>query len=372
MHLSFWMFVKKVTTIGYTQNNEMPENYTHRQKSLAPLNIISRGLPVFVILFLTLNPKSASAQLQQFQSELKDRLRAGGSLPEKLLSSRSIVLYPYSMTEKELTEIQTSFQRTGIDAVAYFEVDRLTAGKDMSRALTFYFNKRSIVNLIFFGRTESTYEVFITGYNTKDTFVEGNQLAWHAEDKVLSDLLKQIYRSAAGGLERKNFLISDFPETHLPINPIAGRRAEFFAIDLKVDQLAVPKFGIESADQDLELLFAGYPYKFKLTEPGLTERELRSQGFLYILSFVHVRASVAREILGYDTSKPESAYVSITYTNGQPQLKNISANTPVYKFYFKHIESGNVFLGTRWDADTTWQQALKNHLTAFKAELKIN
>ena len=105
----------------------------------------------------------------------------------------------------------------------------------------------------------------------------------------------------------------------------------------------------------------------------MTERELRQKGSLYVLCFVHTRGSIAKEILGYDTSKPESAYVAVTYPEGgQQQLKNIPAETPVYKFYFKHIESGNVFLGTKWDADTSWQQALRNHLMAFKTELKVN
>jgi hypothetical protein len=54
------------------------------------------------------------------------------------------------------------------------------------------------------------------------------------------------------------------------------------------------------------------------------------------------------------------------------QLKNIAANTVVYKFYVRHIDSGNIFLGTKWDADTTWQDALKNFIGGFKAELKIN
>ena len=71
-------------------------------------------------------------------------------------------------------------------------------------------------------------------------------------------------------------------------------------------------------------------------------------------------------------SKGESALISVTYPNGQQQLKSFSANTPVYKFYFKHIDSGNVFLGTKWDADLTWEQALKNQIKGFKAELKVN
>lgn len=52
--------------------------------------------------------------------------------------------------------------------------------------------------------------------------------------------------------------------------------------------------------------------------------------------------------------------------------KKLPADEKVFKFYFKHIESGNVFLGTKWDADTTWDQALWNHLMAFKAELNLN
>jgi hypothetical protein len=123
----------------------------------------------------------------------------------------------------------------------------------------------------------------------------------------------------------------------------------------------------------MELIFASYPFKYSLAEPGLSERELRQKGSLYVLCFVHTRGTIAKEILGYDTTKPESAYLSVTYNdNGEQRLKHISADTPVYKFYFKHIDSGNVFLGTKWDADVSWQQALRNHLMAFKAELKVD
>jgi hypothetical protein len=76
--------------------------------------------------------------------------------------------------------------------------------------------------------------------------------------------------------------------------------------------------------------------------------------------------------LGYEAAKAQSAIVSVAYPDDKPHLKNIPANTMVYKFYFKHIDSGNIFLGTKWDADLTWQQALINQIKAFKAELKIN
>jgi hypothetical protein len=93
---------------------------------------------------------------------------------------------------------------------------------------------------------------------------------------------------------------------------------------------------------------------------------------LYTLSFIHARGKAGKEILGYDMSKAESALASVTYPNGQLQLKTIPSQTPVYKFYFRHIDSGNVYLGTKWDADITWQDALNNHIRGLKAELKIN
>jgi hypothetical protein len=115
-----------------------------------------------------------------------------------------------------------------------------------------------------------------------------------------------------------------------------------------------------------------YPYKYTLTEPGQSESELRKAGFLYVLRFVHARNKVARSVLGYETTRAQSAIVSITYVNDDGQLKNIHANEIVYKFYFKHIETENVFLGRKWDADPSWQQALWNQLRGYKVEFKLN
>jgi hypothetical protein len=104
----------------------------------------------------------------------------------------------------------------------------------------------------------------------------------------------------------------------------------------------------------------------------MSERDMRKQGLLYVLCFVRARGVVAKELLGYDMSKSESALVSVTFPERQEQLKNIPSNTTVYKFYFKHIDSGNVFFGTRWDADTSWDQALLNQLRGMNAELRLN
>jgi len=109
-----------------------------------------------------------------------------------------------------------------------------------------------------------------------------------------------------------------------------------------------------------------------LVPPVADDSELRKKGFILTLCVAHARGVVIKKILDYDMLKSESAYASTTFPGDLAQVKAIPAETSVYKFYVKHIPSGNVFLGTKWDADTTMEQALRNHIKGFKAELKIN
>ena len=209
-------------------------------------------------------------------------------------------------------------------------------------------------------------------YNNLANLFEENQVAWYRHEKTLDVLLQTLYRTANSTLTRENMLISEYPEVGMPLNLFKGRRSDFFAIDLKVDPLAVPKFGDEAMDKELEEIMKAWPYKYKLTEPGLSESQIRRDGNYYVLRYVFARDKAAHDLLGYSSARSQSAIVSVTYPEDKPQLKNIPANTIVYKFYFKHIDSGNTFLGTKWDADLTWQQALINQIKAFKAELNID
>ncbi|MDV3310706.1 MAG: hypothetical protein LOY03_18010 [Cyclobacteriaceae bacterium] len=312
------------------------------------------------------------AQAFQTEEQFLSRLESNGPLPEKLLATRSVVVYTPGLTSKEIESVQQSFADIGVDAIGWFDMDLLLAGPDAARALALYLTRRNVEHLAFFRKTAGEYQLAITTFNGRPTFIESGQPSWTVHNADLKELLQQVYRTAANTLARQNFLINAHPETDLAINPILGRRSEFFAIDLKVDQLAVPKFGDEAMDARLAELFSTYPFKYQLTEPGMSERELRSKGFLYILRFVHARGSIARELLGYGSGKQASEFTSVTFEGTEPVTKNLPAEEKVFKFYFKHIESGNVFLGTKWDADTSWDQALWNHLMAFKAELNLN
>lgn len=294
------------------------------------------------------------------------------TLPTDLLMTRTAVFHSFRLAEKELVTIQQYFQRTGIDAVAYFEMDLLTAGRDVSQAMAQYLLAREISNLILIQKDGDQYLFWITSFNKKANFINQAQEAWMEKNTLMLEILKSLYRNAASTLERTNHLINDFPETGLSINPIQGRRSEFYAVDLRVDPLAVPRFNDEAMDRELEEIMKSYPFKYTLTDPTLTEAELRKQGLYYVLRFVNARAQVAKRLLGYNVSPSSSAIVSITYPGSEPQVKNIPLNREVYKFYFKHIDSGNTFLGTKWDADESWQQALINQLKGYRDEFKIN
>ena len=131
--------------------------------------------------------------------------------------------------------------------------------------------------------------------------------------------------------------------------------------------------GDPAVDAALEKIFAdNYPLKYKLTPAGMSEKDLRKQGLLYVLCVIKTRNEVAKELLGYESKAAETELISTAYPDAAPQSRRIAANATVYKFYFKHIDSGNAFLGTKWDADENWEQALLNQLRGMKAELRLN
>lgn len=300
------------------------------------------------------------------------RLKSGGVIGEDVLSKRSVVLYSNSLTEKQLNNIHENLVRSGIDAVAYFKLDAVLAGPDVVQAYDDYFSKREIANLIIIQKKETDFVINITAFNGKVDFVNQDQPAFTVQSPSLNEALNSVYRNALSSNKKKNLLMNEVAETDLPVKVVDGNRSEIFAVDLKVDMLAIPKFNDPVLDKELEEILKTYPFKFQLVNPTDAEKDIRSKGILYKLCFIHTGSKVAKEILGYGVGKSESAFVSVSYNDTQVQLKNIPAETPVFKFYVRHIDTGNIFLGPKWDADTTWQQALHNFIKGFKAELKIN
>ncbi len=299
------------------------------------------------------------------------KLTTNETVPPDLLATRSVVFYDYTIEQQELETIQKSFQQTGIDAVVYFENSMIFSGRDVTPVLVEYLKGRETKYLIFFEKQAGFYTMTATTFNNKIDFVDANQTAWRVKHNNLKEMLGYVYGTALNSQKKKNFLVNDLPEKGEIPTIFKGRRSEFFTLDLKVDKLAVPRFGNEPMDKDLEEFFkANYPFVYTVNDLTTEEKELRKKGMAYVLCYVYTRNVIAKEILGYDMTKSESALASVTYPNGALQMKAIPSETFVYKFYLRHIDSGNVYLGTKWDADVTWQEALRNYVSGFKGELK--
>jgi hypothetical protein len=332
-----------------------------------------RNLACIILLSLFVVPSVLQAQLPYDEKYFLSQLKSGGVIPTDLLNGKTIVLHSYTFTEEELGLVQEYFQRAGIDAVSYYPTDVVMAGRDICNAFADQFVRREIRNIAVLEKLDTEYRLTLANFNGKPTLIEPGQPGWTISNKILLEALKNLVRSTMTGLKKTNLLINTQPEDGTVENPIRGKRNEFYAVDMKVDLVAIPKFGDEALDRELEsLVTANFPFKFKMVEPDIPEKELRKQGLLYIMCMVHTRAKVAQKLLGYNTSKSETAVVSVTYPDGPQQLKNIPANAPVFKIYFKHIDSGNIFLGNRWDADLTWQSALLNQIRGMKSELRLN
>jgi hypothetical protein len=298
---------------------------------------------------------------------------SAGPVPMDLLATKTIALYQPDLTMKELGQIQQGFERTGVDAVLYYPSDLPLCNREIQKVFTDYVTKREIKYLAFLKKSSKGFEFTFTEFDKTFSLVKPGQPAWKISGTTIQELSLDIYRTALNSQKRINMLVSPTPEMGLTLRFIRGTRAEYFALDLKVDRLAVMKFGDAEWDQQLEeILKANYPFDYTLFEPGTTEADVRQKGYLFTLHFFHVRGKAAMDLLGYDIAKIGSAIPSVSYPNGEMQLKSNPADEPVYKFYFKHLENGSVFLGTKWDADVNWQQALLNQIKGLKAELRIN
>lgn len=313
------------------------------------------------------------AHLVQGQTQmLLNRVRDTDAVPDKLLAAKAVVLHAPAYSQKELNQMQQAFQQIGIDAVAYYPADWVLANGDIASALAAEWNKRGIAMMVIAEKRAETFDLHFTPFNGRKTLADDLQPAWRVQHANLNELLLTVYRDSWARQTKGNFLINSFPEPGSLPAFIEGRRTELYALDLKVDYLAIPLTPDSTINQMLRSFFQQhYPLRFKFVQQPENERDLRREGFHFILKYAYARGEALREVLQYDISKKEKSYASTTYPNGLSQVKMIAAEKPVFKIYFKQIESGNIYLGSRWDADEDLPGALRNHIKALLVELKM-
>lgn len=364
-------------------------------------------------LMLTLPVFMASAQDEEEVNAAGFRfLDYGNDMPEGLFSGKTAVLV--TTLPKEGTSLRSdwkgmakeahpTFKEAGIDAVGYYYMEDVMAGKESTRAYSEQFKKREIKYLLLLnevmldikGRLKKRYAVVITPFNEEADLMNNGQKAWKAQGNSLSRVLKKVEKEARRSSDKKeNLLIIDVPEFFEPFNIIQGKRYEAYPVNLKVDKLAVPKLEEHNIPQDrpggmlnnqlakqleeenqeikkqnkvLNRIFLEYPYEYTIVDPDQTEEQLKNQRYQFVIYRLHSTGRNIRKMLGYEEDDAED-YVTVKNKNGQIIMRTIPANAPVYKYYAKQLFTGDIYVGSKWDADEEWNEALENFLRNLKEE----
>jgi len=337
-------------------------------------------------------------------------------LPEDLLSSKSIVIVSVPIQDKNTSErgdwesfseiAHIQFRKMGIDAIGYYFIDDLKAGRDATITYAKSMKKRNVKNVILLNRRlikingaeTERFVIIITPFNGKASYLNHGQQAWRTQSEDLEGafkvLGKEVYKSSQ---PKTNFLITDLPELFTDTDMIYGRRFGVNCRDLKVDKLGVPKFRkveipesrpgglinsniekeimkyntkVDSNNEQLENIMKDYPFKYEILDAS-TDDDFYREGFQYVLLKLNTTGVTIRELLDFKMDYTETDYITIKATEYGTTLQSIPVNARVNKFYVRHLYTKDVYTGRKWDADESWQDALRNFIRNMKDEFKI-
>lgn len=379
-------------------------------------NVRFKSSSFFLVLLLSWMALPAFAQDEEINIAGFRFLDYTNDLPEDLLSTRSAVLVsvpPKSKSTSErgdwksfASEAHASFREMGIDAVMYLNVDDIMSGIDAKEAFRQFFTDRQIQNLILLSkvnvrignRESERVVVVITPFSGTAEFMKNGQQAWKDQNKDLDKVMKTLGRTVFKSKQEKtSFLITESPEFFNDADIIHGRKFPSFAVDLKIDKMAIPMYTeievpanrpggiinnniekeiqrynskLDRANENLKNAMGDYPFAYELVPFDGDEKKLFQQGFQYVLLNLHTTGRTIRELLNYEVDKNETDYITMKTEGAKTILRTIPVNAPVYKFYVKHLVTGDIYIGTKWDADETIEEALGNYLNNFKEELQ--
>lgn len=363
----------------------------------------------FILISFSLNPCFGQI-LSSAELKMMTILNSGVSLPKDLLLSKTILVISINDSKNKergdwkslAKEAHFYIRKLGIDAVLYFYIDDLIAGYDIQRAITEQMNKREINNIFMLSKDKvngrDQFIGVLTPYNKKPNFISGDQAAWKSQTSDLEILFRNLARAIDNAsLTLENLMIMDSPEFFRKVKIIKGRRSESFNTDLRIDRLAVPKFldlpliensGVESASEmlalikdensknlirnsQIEQLMADYPYKFGIVSYEYDEKKLIAKGFQFVLMRINSSEGNVKRFLGYQMSEDANKLIPVYKDKqGNASAKSSTLDGMVYKYYVKHINSGDIYLGEQWDGDDNWQDAFSSHITALLRKLE--
>ncbi|MEQ9413667.1 MAG: hypothetical protein RIF39_07540, partial [Cyclobacteriaceae bacterium] len=112
---------------------------------------------------------------QQMENPIPARLAITDRVPEDLLAKRSCVFYSSNFSDEELETIQSSFQQSGVDAVAYLKSALVFAGADVTQKIADFLIKREIEFIVLISKKGNNYSFLFTSFNANKEFVNNGQ-----------------------------------------------------------------------------------------------------------------------------------------------------------------------------------------------------
>ncbi|MEO9872387.1 hypothetical protein [Ekhidna sp.] len=325
------------------------------------------------------------------------------SVPESINSERSAVIFdiPDKNGEfkqlgdykKMLSQVHKGFVTMGIDAVFYLNHQDLVASNSSFNSYVELFNRRKVKFLIFITKNNTGYALAMSAFNGNRKMIESNADVFYLEGTDLFSILlnmgKEIRRA---DYPLNNFLIPEKPNYLQGLSTVENTLLKNYPGQLRRSILAVERFALLDStktldskvlakikaynknifkkNMELEKIMTAYPYEYVLIDP-MSDDELKRNRYQFLLRSVHSSARSVRQMLDYDVLPSETGFVSIIpIMPDQTKVKTIPSDALVYKFYVRQNISKNVHVG-EWDADVTWQSALKNMIGNLTQKLNI-
>ncbi len=337
-----------------------------------------------------------------------------GALPKTIRSGKTIVLVNTTklipeqtfgkIAEPIINEAHAVFTKAGIDVVGYYSTKQVFAGKDSQYGFSEAWKKREIKNILFISKVVykkkkkevTRFVLLATTFDGKPSIISNGQTGWKSQGKDFEKVLARI-NTAANKYTRQNLLVNEQPEYFNDVKMVWGEHVEGYLTDLDFGKLAVPIFKtveipspkptgtinnlvakqVEESNalnvknnKALEEKIKNYDYKYELVFPEISDVDLSKEGFSYVLLRLHAPGIDVKRLLNYSINEDQDTYSTQIYKDGKLIIRRIPANGLVYKYYIKHLRTGNIYLGPKWDADETWSEALEHMLYNVKVEMK--
>lgn len=316
-----------------------------------------------------------------------DQLKVNQALdpPQDILSTKSLVLISAPVEaapgewKKRAEEMQAFFGETGIDAVAYFNLNRKFTLPDFDAIVPKLITDRQITNLIFLiiGEEEEESIIGFGAYNGKSSMYDRSSTFWtrsFTDIETVFEEMRLLFKT--GAFPRTNLLVNDKPEFFDFSRPAFAANYASFPPELSTKVVGIPTLRSQSGEAGVHLMVADNFHNPDKPATEVAERNMALQA-LALDSLMNMRrvdlkstteALLRRDgvthLLYYVAGDSEYIYRLFRFKGRE----DVPASYLV-KFFLKDLRNRNIFLGRRWDASPDWQEALNSFMAQIEQEL---